>query len=64
VPKIVVGDVVSLDYLGSTYTFVVNDTALVDRDDPPDDFLHGDLMIQTSWIHGQVLLVYAEQVVT
>lgn len=63
-PQLEAGDELSLQYDGSTIVYVVTDSSLVDRLDPPPDFLHGDLMIQTSWTHGRVLLVYADQVST
>jgi sortase (surface protein transpeptidase) len=60
VPRLIPGDEISLRYDGSTVVYVVTETALVDRVDPPADFMHGDLMIQTSWTGGRVLLVYAD----
>ena len=47
--------------VGSTFVYVVTSTAPVNRVNPPADFLHGDLMIQTSWTQGRVLLVDADQ---
>lgn len=61
-PRLEVGDELSLRYDGSTTVYVVTGSALVDRFDPPADFLHGDLMVQTSWTHGRVVVVYADQV--
>lgn len=60
VPRLAAGDELVLQYGGATFTYVVTERAFVDRADPPPDFMHGDLMIQTSWTHGQVLLVYAD----
>jgi sortase family protein len=60
VPQLAPGDELTLQYGGSTFGYVVTDSSFVDRADPPSDFEHGDLMIQTSWTHGQVLLVYAD----
>lgn len=60
VPRLAVGNEVSLQHDGSTAVYVVTGRAFVDMVDPPVDFLHGDLMIQTSWTNNQVLLVYAD----
>jgi LPXTG-site transpeptidase (sortase) family protein len=61
VPQLKAGDQLTLRHDGATFTYVVTDSSLVDRLDPPQDFMHGDLMIQTSWTLGRVLLVYADQ---
>jgi LPXTG-site transpeptidase (sortase) family protein len=61
VPQLKAGDELALHYDGSTVVYVVTDTALVSRIDPPPGVLHGDLMIQTSWTEGRVLLVYADR---
>jgi LPXTG-site transpeptidase (sortase) family protein len=61
VPDLAVGDELSVRYDGSSYQYVVTGSQFVDRADPPPDFMQGDLMVQTSWTHGQVLLVYADQ---
>jgi hypothetical protein len=61
VPQLRVGDELALHYEGSTFSYLVTDTTFVNRADPPPDFVHGDLMIQTSWTEGRVLLVYADR---
>ena len=61
-PQVAAGDEFILQYEGSTFPYIVTSLSFVDRVDPPPDFLHGDLMLQTSWTHGQVLLVYADRV--
>jgi Sortase domain len=61
-PTLKPGDRLSIRYNGTNFVYTVTGSALVDRDDAPDGFMHGDLMIQTSWVQGQVLLVYADQV--
>ncbi|MEO7370581.1 MAG: sortase [Ilumatobacteraceae bacterium] len=59
VPKLKAGDAMSVRYNGSTYAYVVTGSAFVDRLVPPVDYMRGDLMLQTSWTNGRVLLVYA-----
>jgi sortase (surface protein transpeptidase) len=61
VPRLQPGDEVTLQYKGQAFTYVVTDRSFVDRLDPPPDYVRGDLMIQTSWTRGRVLLVYAQQ---
>ena len=47
----------------TTFSYTVTDSAFVERINPPPDFMHGDLMVQTSWTDGFVLLVYADRTV-
>lgn len=61
-PQLTSGDEVIIHYAGSSFVYVVTGFSFVDRVDPPPGFLHGDLMLQTSWTRGRVLLVYADQV--